>query len=476
MDAQNHRPGGGSPRADRADSGIADGHRPRHYAATHNQALARQLSPDQARALEELIAFDRGTEPVHALAGPAGSGKTFLLGEFVGRCSRRLEITATTNKAARVAALATGTEPKTIHALLGLQPRDDENAGRTALKQIRDPEVEPGSLVVVDEASMIDSDLLGAIERHARTLRFKVLFVGDAYQLPPIFEARSPVFAGVPTSHLTTIHRQALDNPVLAIANEFRAVLDGSPMPRVRALGSEVRVLPEGEFLARMLEAFERASDPSEVRALAWTNQTVRELNQAVRRHLIGPEAEELAHLPGERFIANSAIKDGDRVAVPTEAEVEVVSSQRVNFEADGITFAGELVSVRYRDRVLELHVPTDWDGARRAIAASVAAANELQRRYRAGDRTVDGDRRAAWRAFFRLKEWLHDLRPVYASTVHKSQGSTYAHAFIDAGDIGRCTRTDVIARLMYVSTSRAAQSVTLTGELPERLYREVAA
>jgi len=88
-----------------------------------------------------------------------------------------------------------------------------------------------------------------------------------------------------------------------------------------------------------------------------------------------------------------------------------------------------------------------------------------LQRRYRGGEREIDSERRAAWRTFFAIKEWLHDLRPIHASTVHKSQGSTYQHAFIDAGDIGRCTRADVIARLMYVAVSRAAQTVTLTGQ-----------
>ena len=430
------------------------------------------LSADQRHAMHELLDFDANPTPVHALSGPAGSGKTTLVSEFVRRCSRNVEPTATTNKAAKVAAQMIGTDPKTIHSLLGLQPKDDDNLGRTVLTQVRDPEIEQGTLVIVDECSMIDSELLLAIRQHARALRFKVLFVGDAYQLPPVFESQSPVFAGVPTSHLTTIHRQALDNPVLAFANEFRAALDGAPMPRVRAMGHQVATLESGAFIEHMLDAFAGAADKDQVRALAYTNQRVRELNQIIRRHLIGPEADRMAHLPGERFIANSAIKANKRLVVPTEGEVEIVSSEPAQFQVEDITFAGENVKARYQGVTLDLHVPTDWHTARQALGLAARAANELQRRYRGGEREIDSERRAAWRTFFAIKEWLHDLRPIHASTVHKSQGSTYQHAFIDAADIGRCTRADVIARLMYVAVSRAAQTVTLTGQLPDRLYR----
>ena len=429
------------------------------------------LSEDQRHAMHELLEFDANATPVHALSGPAGSGKTTLVGEFVRRCTRNVEATATTNKAARVAAQMTGTEPKTIHSLLGLQPRNDDHLGRATLKQVREPEIEPGTLVIVDECSMIDSELLLKIKQHACALRFKVLFVGDAYQLPPVHESQSPVFAGVPTSHLTTIHRQALDNPVLAFANEFRATLDGAGMPRVRPMGHQVVTLDPDAFVGRMLDVFAWSAGRHSVKALAYTNERVHELNQVIRRHLIGPEADERAHLPGERFIANTAIKVGERLVVPTEGEVVIVSSEPAWFQVGEVIFAGENVKVRYLGEVLDLHVPTDWPRAHQALRVVAQTANGLQRRYRAGEYQVDAERRAAWRTFFAAKEWLHDLRPVHASTVHKSQGSTYQHAFIDAGDIGRCTRADVLARLMYVAVSRAAHTVTLTGLLPDRLY-----
>jgi ATP-dependent exoDNAse (exonuclease V) alpha subunit len=63
------------------------------------------------------------------------------------------------------------------------------------------------------------------------------------------------------------------------------------------------------------------------------------------------------------------------------------------------------------------------------------------------------------------------DLRPIHASTVHKSQGSTYQTVYVDLTDIGRNTRRDVLLRLLYVALTRAKGDVVVTGELPSRLY-----
>jgi len=85
-----------------------------------------------------------------------------------------------------------------------------------------------------------------------------------------------------------------------------------------------------------------------------------------------------------------------------------------------------------------------------------------------------DKRRRAAWVTFFEFKdESFSDLRPVHASTVHRSQGSTYEKVFVDLTDIGRSTRRDVLLRLLYVALTRSRGDVYVTGELPERLYRE---
>ena len=77
------------------------------------------------------------------------------------------------------------------------------------------------------------------------------------------------------------------------------------------------------------------------------------------------------------------------------------------------------------------------------------------------------------WVDFFSIKETWLDLRPSYASTVHKSQGSTYETTFIDMSDIGKCRIPSDVARMVYVAITRASQQVIIYGDLPPK-YRGV--
>ena len=73
------------------------------------------------------------------------------------------------------------------------------------------------------------------------------------------------------------------------------------------------------------------------------------------------------------------------------------------------------------------------------------------------------------WNRYYYLHEKFPDLRPRDASTMHKSQGSTYDRVFIDLGNLSSCHNPDVAARLLYVSASRAKQHVILYGDLAEK-------
>lgn len=328
---------------------------------------------------------------------------------------------------------------------------------------------------------MVDSDLLRVIRQYARDIGFQTLYVGDGYQLPPVFEGECPVFAAVLTSHLTTVHRQALDNPVLATATAFREVLDGQPFPMV--MGHKTGLIrAEGiHFIGRMLEEFGSRAyqrDPDHCRAVCWTNARAMELNQLVRRQLIGPEADRWPILPGEEVIVNEAQMDDDELIFPTEARVRVhdVKSTALVDDETGIKVMGQRVTVSDERTAAGLFVPTDRPAAKALLSTYANQARRLQAQCKAappGTNIIELDtaRRAAWRKFFEVKREMADLRPPHASTTHKSQGSTIGHTFIDLGDIGRCTRPDLLARLCYVALTRAKHEAIVTGELPARLY-----
>ena len=454
-----------------------------------------QLNLDQARAVSELSgAIERG-DPVCRLLGYAGTGKSFSVVRLLQAYARQRPVllTAPTNKAAavlRAMAVEVGgkVEANTIHRVLGLRPQLDEDRGHYVLKRVRQPAIEDGSLIVVDEASMIDSQLMRFIQQGAQAAKSQILFVGDPGQLPPIFEAESPAFSGPGVAaRLTQIVRQKADHPILGMTQLIRDAMKGGPVPRFETKhssdGSLIH-LDAPAFEAAMLSAMHSTSyqvDPDHCRVLTWTNGRCAHYNRLIRRSLLGQQAEQQALLPGETVVACNPILElgasiGDSVTV-----INAVTDIHHSIPCLKARIANS------KGKRLDVWVvrPDGREAYKLELSRLAKVANALQsefndhrnsntlKQYR---QLSDKRRKAAWVQFFEFKdEAFADLRPIHASTVHRSQGSTYEKVFVDLTDIGRSTRRDVLLRLLYVALTRSRGDVYVTGELPDRLYREVA-
>ena len=130
------------------------------------------------------------------LTGQAGTGKSFSvkgLCEFLTREGVNVAITATTG----IAAFNVGGQ--TIHSWAGIGLGDEEvnhlvdkvKKNKIALNRILDTQV-----LVIDEVSMLKSDLLKKLHQLFQILRFskepfggiQIIFSGDCLQLPPVWK------------------------------------------------------------------------------------------------------------------------------------------------------------------------------------------------------------------------------------------------------------------------------------------------
>lgn len=166
--------------------------------------------------------------PVAILAGTPGTGKTFTAAAILREVLRTLPtdliaVCAPTGKAAvRItAAMQRYRLPltaTTIHRLLMGGPGGDFAHG---------PHNPIGQrVVVVDETSMVDANLMAAL-LSALPGGCHVLLVGDPFQLPPVGHGaplRDLIAAGVPTALLTEIKRNAG-----LIVEACRDIKDGKP-------------------------------------------------------------------------------------------------------------------------------------------------------------------------------------------------------------------------------------------------------
>ncbi len=123
----------------------------------------------------------------------------------------------------------------------------------------------------------------------------------------------------------------------------------------------------------------------------------------------------------------------------------EVVSATRmVRFDQPGVMFRltplrGNLIST------FQTFVPDD-QSKKRGLLGRLASEED-------------------WKAYFEVKQRWGDVRFPYAMTVHKSQGSTLEHVFVDVTNFNKCRDFPTYRRLLYVAASRASVHLHLLGE-----------
>mgnify|MGYP000368516590 CR=1 FL=1 len=410
------------------------------------------LTMDQQNAADQFLKFmldDSQGELI--ISGFAGVGKSTLTEHILATVDNQLKmlsvimglddesmetyVTATTNKAAQVIAQMAGTTPQTIHSLLGLRVVNDYRTGDTKLEKTGDHRIFHKCLIIIDEASFVDSRLLGFIK--SSTNKCKVVYIGDPYQLAPTFEKNPPVFEmDVPETRLTEVIRN--EGNIQLLSAQFRNSVETGEFAPIVTGGNVEHV--DGPTFQRMVnqEFTVVGREDNSAKILAWSNARVHQYNGYVRElNGLGAVLE-----VGERVITNKPVitKSG---GLHTDAHATVTS---VDEQTLRYNIPGRYVKLNGH---YSIFCPDNQDLVKRSL-----------RQY-----AKDKD----WSTYFDIKENFADLRPLHACTVHKSQGSTYRTVFMDLSDIGRCNVPSDLARMMYVGLSRAADKVVLYGDLPAK-------
>ncbi|MFM7547368.1 MAG: AAA family ATPase [Cyanobacteriota bacterium] len=483
-----------------------------------------ELTADQQRAaaafLDWLAVPGDGTPFV--LRGYAGSGKTFLsmrllaAADAAGLC---WTVVAPTHKAVGVlrhhlmlVGLKPTWFPSTIHRLLRLKLKRQGDLERCEETEQTAGALEHLGLVLIDEASMVDSALLDIALRCAHPFRTRLVFVGDPAQLPPVAEQSSPVFAlgRVCTAELCHVVRH--QGPVLRLASGIREqrlpCRKPPPLPPIRTSKGQVALLAQPEWLAAAQDALRRSTEtdnPDLARILCYTNRRLEQLVPIARRALHGEMADQLPVLPGEVLISRAAVmapacREGEEQAEEPdlvlgsnrELVVRDVTPERCDLADFGISQAAlgsELLAgamavpvietltaqVEAGDTQLSLRLlPPVGSASRTALDAVLTQLRQQARRSTQEGRKQEG--RALWRRFFLVRDAFASLGPAAVLTVHRAQGSTFAEVFVDA-DVFWPDDEMLRRQLVYVAVSRASQGVTVMagpGSLADqRLWRD---
>lgn len=174
------------------------------------------------------------------LTGPAGSGKTFLLNDFITwaqRAGKNIAVTASSGIA------ATHLGGTTIHSWSGLGIADrisEYTLDGLLQKQHLHTRFNATDILIIDEISMFDADRLDSVDLILKAVRnnrdpfggIQVVLSGDFFQLPPItrggavvrfaYEAKVWNELDLVVCYLDLVYRQS-DDPLLSILQDIRS-------------------------------------------------------------------------------------------------------------------------------------------------------------------------------------------------------------------------------------------------------------
>ena len=409
------------------------------------------LTNDQKKAFDALIAFlCDPNDPFFVVEGYAGTGKTFMMKEVIrewGRIQNAINMvcpqhnildmvfTATTNKAAEELQRATGWKTRTIHSALGLTVA--YHNGNTAIKERYAHEPIRNSVIIVDECSYLDDDVIKRLL--TRTVNCKFIFLGDPAQLVPVGYEHAPIFKmGLPTVRMTEVKRNG--GKILELATKFRETVESGVFPQFVPDGQEIIWLPRPDFGKAIDAEFGRRMwNYEQSKVLVWRNNKAIEYGDYIRTVVSGE-----TEMKAGDFVSNNSYK--------------MHISRTCALKTDQLVYLQE-----YGDDTVEFDVPGNWVRIEDMRWFKPKNPADIGKAFTRTRKLVDLQVRSKWER--EIQSWV-DLRALTSQTINKSQGSTYQQVFIDLDDIKGCPSGNQIARMLYVGTSRATTKVTFTGDL----------
>ena len=452
---------------------------------------------DQREALGTLYEYIEEPSPyaLFLLTGYAGTGKTFLLrtiADLAQRAGLRVELMASTGRAAKVLSASTGRPASTIHrTIYRASTQMQEEGGSFQLGRVSGA---TPTLFIVDEASMISGDtgemtpfgsgnLLDDLLSYVWSAdEAKLIFVGDTAQLPPVGTPLSDALnAEVLTSRyglhvygmeLREVVRQKRGG-ILHNATQLRELLDeyaDEDPEEILPIHLETEgwrgIFPVegGTFIETLDEAYRKYGE-EECLVICPSNKLALECNHAIRSSVLFYEEEPVVR--GERLIV--ARNNYHYTKRPDRSDFiangEIIEVQRIgrHYYEYGLHFADATIYLPDRDDSLEVRLlltsledptPQRSQAERQRLFELIAADY--------ADIPSVTDRRKAIR---RDPFWgALEVKYGYAVTAHKAQGGQWACVFVDLSFVGYLPEDRILVRWIYTAITRATKRVYLLG------------
>ncbi len=417
------------------------------------------LTKHQTQILNESIEILKNKNRL-LIKGNAGTGKTYLVKELIKTLKKKQGLekvycTAPTHKAVSVLKNKTQEEKDirflTLHSALKLKRFIDESDGKQHFKPSFHENYAPLSdveILVVDEASMIEKEILGFIETYSNKFGVKVILIGDNKQINPVKEYESPAFfSGYPELELKEIIRQESDNPIISLSRNLHL------------LESNVENLAEKDkgYLfttneEKIIIQLANVNGTDKVKYLAWKNHEVNRINKAVRKKIYSnPNKIEI----GETLIFNNPYKDRKNNNFFTNEEIKIDNLEVLNYCYK---------FTNYFDQREDIILKYYYCQTKRSKCIAILHEDSEKdfKKIKSILRKKCNDKKIKWESYYSFINLFADTKYNHAITVHKSQGSTYECVILNINDLKKNISYKERKRLIYTGITRASDLLVI--------------
>lgn len=471
------------------------------------------LNKDQLEAVQNFADWTDNkplgdkVQDVFSLIGNAGTGKTTLVNVFIEYAKNKKKhilASAMTHRAVKVQKSFYGNKVRTetFHSAIGLRGdvnTDFFNAGDIKFIRSAKAAVKYGSILIIDEASMLNNSLYDTLMELKDKEGFKVLFVGDDAQHKPIRQqGTSKVFNSDSkfVKRLDTVERQAIDNKLLTTLNKLRVNQGVNLKPLGNTRTSSVNENNEGiewvmdtqfnEYIDKIFNSQEFEDQSMYAAIVAYKNATVSKYNKLTRKILGRTQEVEV----GEKMVGYATYLENNRTTLMNGADYKVVNKEdttkilsipgintTVEVKGTKVTLQDSMEPVSINQFIVSKYnepqvfeklagmLNTAYNKYLAALGTSNAG--RLYAMYKEFDSSFLLFSDLIIPGYFDKKgnKKVYKRKSIdygYAITSHKSQGGTYKYMFVDETDIDSMYSIDIAAtnKSKYVAFSRASDGV----------------